>query len=772
MGKTPRTVGEAPADGLSRRDLIKRGLATASAAAMLPSLDRLAGPVRNAPNAAKIHDGPAPEIGPAAPLGRERLLLDFGWHFALGNANDAAKDFGYGRGGAFAKSGQFFSASRANFDASQWRAIDLPHDWVVDLPFNEARALSGHGAKPLGRDYPDTSIGWYRRIFDVPATDLGRRITVEFDGVYRDSIVALNGHYIGRHLSGYSPFSFDVTDFIENGGHNTLVVRVDATENEGWFYEGAGVYRHVWLTKTHPMHVAQWGTYVRSAIAKGAATLTIGTEVSNDTDVDAACRVISTVRDPAGQVVATARTVATTVGGASTREMQQTIAVPKPATWSLETPRLYTLDTTIEIAGVVVDAYQTRFGIRSIRVDADRGFFLNDVPVKVKGTCNHQDHAGVGSALPDRIQSFRIEKLKEMGSNAYRTSHNAPTPELLDACDHLGMLVMDETRTMSATPDALSDLETLVRRDRNHPSVIWWSIGNEEPEQGTERGARIATTMKALDSPARSDAPTTEAMNGAWGRGVSGVVDVQGFNYGNAASIDDFHAKFPKQPSMGSETASTLCTRGIYADDAVKGYVNAYDRRPPAWGATAEGWWSTYDARAFLAGGFVWTGFDYRGEPTPYMWPCISSHFGIMDTCGFPKDNFYYYQAWWGDQPVLHLFPHWNWSGKEGQEIEVWVHSNLDRVELWVNGQLLGAQDVTKNRHLAWKVPFAAGTLEARGYKGGALALTSKRETTGSPRAFSWSPTARASAATGRMSRWSRCGSSMRRDGSCRWRPT
>jgi beta-galactosidase len=313
---------------------------------------------------------------------------------------------------------------------------------------------------------------------------------------------------------------------------------------------------------------------------------------------------------------------------------------------------------------------------------------------------------------------------------------------LLDACDRLGMLVMDETRMMSSDPEGLSQLERLVRRDRNHPSVVIWSLGNEEREQGTDRGARIATTMKRLARKLDPTRPVTIAMNGSWGKGVSNVVDVQGFNYagsgGNGGrdtgkNIDDFHQKFPKLPSVGSETASVQCTRGIYVKDKDKGYVSAYDLTFPGYTMSSEGWWKVFDQRPFVAGGFAWTGFDYRGEPSPYGWPCVSSHFGIMDLCGFPKDIYYYYQSWWGNKPVLHLFPHWNWSGKEGQEIDVWVFSNLDSIELFLNGTSLGSKTIEHNSHAEWKVKYAPGAMEARGSKNGQVVLTAKRETTGAP---------------------------------------
>jgi len=710
----------------TRRDVMKTGLMASLGAWASPRL------ISGGPSESDAPVPPAPDAPAAAQ--RERLLLDFGWRFHLGHADDPQRDFGYGAGEEFAKTGEFLRGpSRPDFDVSAWQEVDLPHDWVVELPFENAEPLYNQGFKPVGRDYPATSIGWYRRVFDLPASDHGRRLSLEFDGVFRDCQVALNGVFLGRNLSGYAPFAFDVTALANYGGPNVLVVRADATEHEGWFYEGAGIYRHVWLVKTAPQHAAQWGTYVTSAVHARLATLTVATQVVNEADDTPSCRVRSTVTDPEGRVVASAVTVPARLAAWTGREFSQQLNVQSPALWSVETPRLYRLTTAVEVAGAEVDRYETPFGIRTMRFDPDQGFFLNGQRVELKGTCNHQDHAGVGSALPDRLQAYRIERLKAMGSNAYRTSHNPPTPELLDACDRLGMLVLDENRMMSSSEQALTQFSRLIRRDRNHPCVFAWSIGNEEWfVQGSERGAMIAATMKQVARRLDPSRPITEAMNGDWGKGLSSVVDVQGFNY-FASDIDEFHRGHPHLPSMGSETASTVSTRGIYANDTTRGYLSAYDLNFPPWAATAERWWSYYDARPFLAGGFVWTGFDYRGEPTPYKWPCISSHFGILDTCGFPKDNFWYYQAWWGGAPVLHLFPHWNWPGKEGQEIEVWVHSNLERVELFLNGASLGAQDVKRDTHLTWKVPYAPGTLEARGSKGGQVVLTDRRETTGAP---------------------------------------
>ena len=703
----------------TRRDLFKTGIAASAIVAEETSANAQS-------------QQPATPPSPSGAL-RERLSLDFGWRFHLGHADEPAQDFGWGRkGDTFAKSGETIPAATGKFDDSAWRKLDLPHDWAIELPFENNPLLNDHGYHPLGRAFPATSIGWYRRVFDLPASDLGRRIALEFDGVYRDSIVILNGHYLGRNFSGYAPFRYDITDHANYGSRNILLVRVDATLGDGWFYEGAGIYRHVWLTKTNPVHVPQWGTFVRSTVRPGApAAVRIATEVDNESDSSRNCRVVSKIVNPSGTTVATMAATPISIPAWTRRSFEQVIEVASPALWSVEDPKLYRLETTVESAGATVDTYTTTFGIRTARFDADHGFFLNEKPVKLRGTCNHQDHAGVGVALPDRIQYYRIERLKDMGSNAYRTSHNPPTPELMDACDQLGMIVMCETRMMDSTPEGLSQLERMVRCHRNHPSIVIWSVGNEEPEQGTERGARIEATMKRIVKANDDSRPITQAMNYGWGgKGATKVQDVQGFNY-NEDRIDRFHKDWPALPMVGTETGSTVSTRGIYFNDKEKGYVRAYDLEHPPWAQLAEFWWKFYDERAFLSGGFAWTGFDYRGEPTPYTWPCINSHFGIMDMCGFPKDNFYYYQAWWGSQPMLHLFPHWNWEGKEGQEIEVWVHSNLDRVELFHNGQSQGAQDVARNTHLMWKVKYATGSIEARGFKDGRRMLAAKRETSG-----------------------------------------
>ena len=668
---------------------------------------------------------------------RQRLRLDEGWRFAFGHLDDADKDFNFGKDSrTYAKQGpDSGDAAQGKFDDSQWRLINLPHDWAVELPFvhKDVKLVpddhgiswdnaANHGYKPLGRDYPETSIGWYRKTFMLDAADAGKRINLEFDGVFRTAVVMVNGYIVREHSGGYTPFAIDITDFLNTDAKpNVIAVRVDASLGEGWFYEGAGIYRHVWLVKTNPVHIINDGVCVRT---RTDGTVDVVATVRNDSDKPRDVKLSGGIELPA-------RDVAFHIEAGQTKDIAWTIRVDHPKLWSLEAPNLYTLVTTLEDADQTLDGVATVFGFRDVRFDPDQGFFLNGKSVKIKGTCNHQDHAGVGAAVPDALWDYRLQCLKDMGCNAVRTSHNPPAPEFLDACDRMGMLVIDETRMMTSSEQGLDDLKTMIVRDRNHPSIILWSIGNEEPQQGTERGATIARTMKRLANQLDPTRGITAAMDNGYGDGITEVLDVIGFNYRDG-KIDDFHKKFPKIPIIGTETASTVATRGEYTTDDARHIVKAYDTEAPWWASTAEGWWPHFDAKPYIGGGFIWTGFDYRGEPTPYStWPSISSQFGALDTCGFPKDNYYYYRAWWRPEPLLHLFPHWNWEGKEGQTISVWAYSNCDEVELFVNGRSAGKKAMARDRHVEWSVTYAPGRIEAYGYKAGKVVLKDKRETAG-----------------------------------------
>jgi beta-galactosidase len=712
---------------ISRRDLISSGLAI--------SASSLIG--RSAWARATAAFDAGVDTAPAANAPREKLLFDFGWRFQFGNNDDPARDLGFGKNQeGFAKTGDFGFA-KVGFDDSKWRKLNLPHDWAVELPFVWDDSLASHGFKPLGRKYPETSVGWYRREFEISASDAGRRIAVEFDGAFRDVMVFVNGCYLGRNESGYAPFSYDITDFLAVGAKNCIAVRVDASYGSGWFYEGAGIYRHVWLTKTDALHLGRWESYARAAQKENWAVLSLGAVVLNEGNSPERVDVEWQILDADGKVVPgyCSASRSTPLGPGESDSYVGEIRFSNPNLWSPDHPYLYTAFVTVKANGKTRDAERITFGVRTAKFDADHGFFLNGQPMKIQGTCNHQDHAGVGMALPDRLQAFRVGVLQEMGCNAVRTSHNMPTPELVEACDRMGMMMMCETRQMSSSPEGMAQLEAMVKRYRNSPSIIIWSIGNEESLlQGpmAEEGAKIAEAMVQKCHELDPTRVVSAAVNGNNEKGVSDALDIIGFNY-NLKYPDGFHKEHPTRPVYGSETASTICTRGVYQTDPLRNTMSAYDyeENHTDWSELAEDWWTFYATRQWEAGGFAWTGFDYRGEPTPYGWPSINSNFGIVDTCGFPKDNFFYYRAWWRKEPLLHLFPHWNWEGREGEEIPVWVYSNLDEVELIVNGKSMGRQKMPKYQHVEWKVRYEPGAVEARGYKDGKVVLTEKRETTG-----------------------------------------
>jgi beta-galactosidase len=712
---------------ITRRDLLCSGVALSASSFIAKSAwARTAALLAASPRAAS-----AGALAAVAP--REQLLFDFGWKFQFGNGCNPSKDLDFAiNQDAFAKTGDFKFA-RVGYDDSKWRSLNLPHDWAVELPFVRDDELQSHGYKPLGRRYPETSIGWYRREFLIPAADAGRRIAVEFDGAFRDILLFVNGCFIGRNDNAYAPFRFDITDFLVIGAKNCIVVRADASYGDGWFYEGAGIYRHVWLTKTDPLHLGKWESYVRAEVNGSAAALSLGAGVANEGKSAEAAAVSWQILDAAGKIVATADAPAQQIAVDGAATFQATATIDQPALWSVDTPNLYTAIVTVKTGDKVRDGERITFGVRTARFDADKGFFLNGQPLKIQGTCNHHDHAGVGVALPDRLQAFRVAVLQGMGCNAIRTSHNMPTPELVEACDRMGMMMMCETRQMSSSPESMAQLEVMVKRYRNSPSIVIWSIGNEEDRlQGpmAEEGAKIAATMVRRCHELDPTRVVSAAVDGDNETGDSTALDIIGFNY-HLQFPDGFHLKHPGKPIFGSETSGYIGTRGVYFTDPLRNTVDAYDDNAVPWGYTNETWWKFYAVREWEAGGFAWTGFDYRGEPTPYGWPSISSQFGIVDTCGFPKDSFFYYKAWWTREPVLHLFPHWTWEGREGDEIPVWVHSNVDEVELFVNGKSAGRQKVPRFGHVEWKVRYEPGAIEVHGWKNGWLVLTEKRETTG-----------------------------------------
>lgn len=667
---------------------------------------------------------------------RRKISMDDNWKFHFGHATDPSQDFGYGLANIYSKTGSAGeTAISTSFDDSNWRTLSLPHDWAVELPFKESdnRDVMSHGYKPVGGSFPESSIGWYRKHFEVNRADSMKRFIIQFDGVFRDSKYWINGHYLGRNESGYIGTFYDITDFLDFSGENIIVVRVDATQYEGWFYEGAGIYRHVWLNIHDNLHIVPEGLFIYTETENGTTRVLVENEIKNLYNNTRTLSVQCKLTDREGNIICTGDEISLDIDSYGDAIIRDELLFDNARLWSLDDPYLYRLIAEVKTGDEITDRIITRFGIRNIRIDPDKGLFLNDNHIKVLGVNCHQDHAGVGSALPDYLHYYRIRLLKELGANAYRTSHNPPAPELLEACDSLGMLVLDETRLLNSGTEYMDQFRRMIRRDLNHPSIFMWSVGNEEGwVQHNETGKRIATAMlnelKKLD-------PTRTATYGAdlpnYFEGINEVIPVRGFNY-RIHAIDEYHNDHPWQPTIGTEMGSTLTTRGIYELDTVRCYLPDQDLNAPWWASLAEYWWSVAAERDWFMGGFIWTGFDYRGEPTPFQWPNINSHFGIMDICGFPKNLCYYYQSWWTDKDVLHISPHWNWDGQEGDTIDVWVNTNAEQVELFLNERSLGKKTMKPNSHLKWKVVYEPGTIKAVAQKDGRT-LTASRSTTGEP---------------------------------------
>lgn len=622
--------------------------------------------------------------------------------------------------------------SLPGYDATTWRTVEVPHDWAIEgLP--DPTTDVNHGSRVGG-------VAWYRQVFTLPACVADQRLWLEFDGVYRDCEVWVNGAFAGANRGGYIGFRIDVSELARPGADNTVAVRVDASEFEGWWYEGAGIYRAVRLVTAPPVHLTPDGIRVTTRLFQHHAEVGVEVEVTNSAATAALSVVTLQLADPTGRLVATA-TGSVHVAADGTSRLALTLSIGDPLLWTPTTPTLYRLTASLSQDAQEGDRTELDLGLRTIAVDAERGFLLNGQPLKLTGVSCHQDFAGVGVALPDALQTHRVQLLKRMGANAYRTAHHAPSPALLDACDRLGLLVMDETRIFATSDEALSQLERLVRRDRHRPCVALWSLGNEEMElQGTAVGVRIARRMRRLVHALDGSRPVTLAMNGEWFGPLAAdptCVDVVGFNYSPTA-YDDFHRQRPGRPLIGSETAAGLATRGVHAEVEAQGHLTweqhvagcrprpAHDQDPghcradgdtcASFGDTPWDAWRAVAERDFVMGTFIWTGFDYRGEPCPrQLWPCINTNFGLTDLCGFPKDIWWYYRAWWQPTPVLHLLPHWDWNGREGQLIAVRCFANAQQVELFHKGISHGVQIMPLNGFLEWQVPYVAGRLEAVG---------------------------------------------------------
>ena len=668
---------------------------------------------------------------------RETIKLDDGWKFAFGNAADPKKDFGCGteyfnyltKANSIHNEGPY----AANFNDSTWQEVKVPHDWVTILPYADVASHS-HGYKTVGYKYPETSVGWYRKTINIPACDLGKHIALQFDGIFRNARVWFNGFYMGTEPSGYATQVYDVTEYVNYGGDNLICVRADATLEEGWFYEGAGIYRDAWLMKSAAVGVAPFGTFVYADLKQpyDKVTIYVETEVNNHSLTTQQCEVSHRLLDADGREVAKSESSTIMLRAKQTLNSQLlTLNLNAPHLWSPADPYLYKVETTVKVDGRVTDVYETTTGIRDVEFDADRGFLLNGQPLKLKGVNLHQDHAGVGAAIPDALQAWRIKQLKKMGCNAYRASHNPMTPALLDICDREGILVIDENRLTGINEEHLRLLERMIKRDRNHPSVILWSNGNEEwGMENTIQGTRIAAAMREYTH--LLDPTRHSTIANAGGREMVKGLDVVGFNYIVQNDVDNQKKNNPTWKIVGTEETTGCGTRGWYfKDEKYPGRMVSLNRTMEQnYENIIERGWKFYDERPWAAGLFYWTGFDYRGEPNPLSYPAHDSEFGILDYCGFPKDEAYYLKSWWTDEPVLHIFPHWNLQGHEGEEVEVWAYSNCDEVELTVNGKKLGRQPMPRNGHLKWKAVYQPGRVEATGYKNGKRILTKTIETT------------------------------------------
>ncbi len=657
--------------------------------------------------------------------GRERLSLDRGWLFHLGDIVSPEVK-GHGASYGYGKAGFAWGPAGTTYDDGDWRALNLPHDWAVEGPFDAQENLA-QGYRPRG-------VGWYRRYLRIEPAERGRQFELQFDAIATHATVWVNGILVHRNWSGYNGSNINITPYLRYGDEmNTIAVRADAVPMEGWWYEGAGIYRHAWLVKRAPLHIATDGLHATPRRSpQGRWTIPVAVTLKNGGKAGASAIVEVTLRDPSGVLVASRRSKIQ-VPVLAQAVAQLPLAIDKPLLWSLEHPQLYQVSAKVIQNGATIDETSLNTGLRDMRFDPARGAFLNGRHVKLQGVSIHQDHAGVGVAVPDAIWAYRLRRLKELGANAIRFTHGAPAAEILDMADRMGFLVMDENRNFNISPDYLPQLEWLVRRDRHHPSVVLWSLFNEEPMQSTEAGYQMTRTMAAAVKALDDTRPVTAAMNGGFfgPYSVAHALDVVGANY-QVDAYDKFHQQFPNVPFTSSEDTSAFMTRGVYSTDQSTNVFASYDEDYASWGNSHRDAWEAIARRPYVAGGFVWTGFDYRGEPTPNQWPAVNSVFGIMDLNGFAKNAYYIHQVQWiKDQPLVHIAPHWNWAGREGQQIRVMVMSNADKVALLLNGQLLGEQQVDPYRMNYFQVDYAPGKLEALAYRDGKQVAHTSVETTG-----------------------------------------
>ena len=646
----------------------------------------------------------------------KRVNLNTGWQFKF------EKDIDWNCGLGFNKYGDATGGGARFLENNNWESVTLPHDWAIYLPKNrEANTFGGGRAvNYYSRFYMEEhtnltdlySVGWYRRDLEFDREWHGQRIYITFEGIYRDAVILINGAYIERTASGYTGITLDITDHLFENEKNSIAVRVDATRQEGWWYEGAGIYRNVYLDIAAPVHILPGELYIKS---DASGEVDVSMRLGNFSPVEVVENLSLSIKAPdgktAGRGVATAKITAH-----GEVELHSRMKVDSPLLWHPDTPNLYTL----VIEGT--DTHREAFGFRSFEFDANRGFILNGEPYKVRGACVHQDFGGVGVALTDNLQYYKIKRLKEMGVNAYRCSHHAPSPVILRACDELGMLVMDETRAFGTSPEAKRQITAVVKRDRNHPSVFLWCIGNEEfSVENKEISYTLAEGMIRL---IRSLDDTRKIVyageNGPNFTGANSAAEVRGVNYvrnGEPRWLDKYHKEHPTQPIIGTEESSYVLSRTGRGNDIPNGQIDCTGDVTMMWGSTPKGWVKYYEERTWIAGGFMWTGFDYRGEPNPFYYTNCSSSFGTIDLIGIEKPPFYYYKAWWTSEPIIKIAA--PWKHEVGDTVTVTVYTNLESIELFLNGKSVGRARVEKYDVPRFTVEYAEGVLMAVGEKDG-----------------------------------------------------
>lgn len=658
---------------------------------------------------------------------REKLLFDFNWQFHDGDIEIPVQTtkmpmyFQAKTERAISGPASYGYQETSMICNEKWDTVDLPHDYII------AQTPRPGNNSTLG--FFDYHNAWYRNRFRLGDADRDRRLVLFFEGVAVHATIYVNGCLMFRNFCGYTSFEVDFTDVARFGEDNVVAVYVDASEHEGWWYEGAGIYRHVWLIKTAPVSVDLWGVYVNPTLTAGQTwQVPVETTLRNDALADSTVVVRSAIIDPDGRTIASAETPLQ-VPRKNKAVLNQQLAVTGPSLWDLEQPRLYTLQTTVLQGEAAIDQTDTSFGFRTIRFDAAAGFFLNGKSVKIKGVCCHQDYGLTGKAVPDRVHEYRLRRLKEMGANGYRTSHYPPAEAAMDAMDRLGFLVMDETRWFETTPEGLAQLEMMLKRDRNRPSVVLWSIGNEEPLHMTEAGKRLVETMTAFVKRYDTTRPVTTAIsNDPLHSTAAAVSEVIGINY-NMHQYDDIHAKYPDLPAVAAECCAVGTTRGWYLpDDEKRGYFWAHDHSVGGFVSDRETTWKMIAERPWVAGEYQWAGIEHRGETN---WPRLCSQSGALDLFLQRKDAWYQNLSHWSDQPMVHILPHWNHTGREGEILPVWVYSNCEEIELFQDGSSLGKLQPGRYGHGEWQVAWRPGSLKVIGRIGGKDSIVETITTTG-----------------------------------------